>query len=255
MTGFQPQQKILNFLDDYIKSDYFQTRVLDLRKEIGMPPDGFDISDDAFNEILDDEKRFFNTINNKNISRENQRKVRLSLRKIRANFPVDNMDIGLAFEMYFYYNRYEKSLFEETLFLNNLCRLVPARSEFFEYSADMEDFRHIYIDHQNALTEKYPLALYISSSATQRDVVEYVRKIWNLFTEYGKEYADTTKVGKVKRKDDFIKERNELIWANRSLSRRKIMELLTDKYGANKTVDVGYIGKIISLEKKTRKEV
>ncbi|OHA47714.1 MAG: hypothetical protein A2541_02070 [Candidatus Taylorbacteria bacterium RIFOXYD2_FULL_36_9] len=255
MKDFQPQQKILNFLDDYIKSDYFQTKVLELRAEIGMPPEGFVISDDDLEKIIKSKMSFFNTVDSNKVSRENQKKVRLALRKIRANFPVDNIDVGLAFELYFYYNKCLKKMFEEAVLLDNLCKLVPARSEFFEYSADVKDFWNMYIDHQNDLTQKYPLALYISSSATQRDVVEYVRKIWNLFTEYGKEYANTTKVGKVKRKDDFIKERNELIWANRSLSRRKIMELLTDTYGADKTEDVGYIGKIISMERKRRKDV
>ncbi len=255
MSDFQPQQKILNFLDEYIKSDAFQKAILQLREEIGIPSTGLNISENDLTQLLDSKMRFLRVAIGI-VSTENRKEVKLRLRKIEESFPVSSMDITFAFEIYFYYNKYLRKLFEDALFIDNVCKIVPARSDMIEYCADDPEINEIYIAHQENLTAKYPIALYISQDATQRDVVAYVQQVWDLFIHYSKEYKDKgSKVGKIKRKKSSIKERNDFIYQNRHLPRKKIMELITDTFGADKTVDYGYIGKIISVEKKKRKDV
>lgn len=252
--SIQPQQKILNFLEEYIKSDSFQQKILRLRRDISIPDDGIPISGDDLKNILSARMRFLSYPNIVKI--EDQKLVNQRLKQITEDFPVKNIQISFAFSIYFYYNKYFIELFDDALIVDNVCKLVEARNEMEEYCADIPDFSNVYLNHQKLLTDQYPIALYISPSATQRDIVEYVRKMWPLFESFSSGFKEkSSKVGKVKRKNSFIKERNEFIYKNKHLPRKKIMELLTDKYGSDKTIDYAYIGKIISLENKKRKEM
>lgn len=104
--------------------------------------------------------------------------------------------------------------------------------------------------------EQFPVVIRVSPYASKRDIIDYIEKLYRFSIEpIQKTNQQKTTLGKVKKKKTGISERNDFIWENRNLPRRKIMELLTDTYGADRTIDFGYIGKIISLEKKKRKEV
>lgn len=103
----------------------------------------------------------------------------------------------------------------------------------------------------------YPISLRISPYASKRDVLDYVSRMYNIYIKpLQKKYKkDEIKIGKAKNKKESIQKRNEFIYENRHLSRKEIMHLIGDKFGANAIIDYGYIGKIISLENKKRKNV
>lgn len=125
------------------------------------------------------------------------------------------------------------------------------------FTEDIVDTKDNLLGTGNPTVEKlFPVVIRVSPYASERDIVDFVRKTYFDFIEpIQAKYRSKTTLGKVKNKKVFIQERNEFIYQNKDLPRKKIMELITDKYGADKTVDYAYIGKIISLEKKKRKEV
>ena len=104
--------------------------------------------------------------------------------------------------------------------------------------------------------EHYPVSVRISPYASKRDILNYIERFYPYILHLQKDYKDTKiKIGKFKTRKSNIQERNDFIYKNRNLSRKEIMHLVGDKFGPNAVIDYGYIGKIISMEKKKRKEV
>lgn len=104
--------------------------------------------------------------------------------------------------------------------------------------------------------EHYPVSVRISPYASKRDILDYVERFFPYILHTQKDYINKNiKIGKFKTRKTNIQERNDFIYKNRNLSRKEIMRLVGDKFGPNAVIDYGYIGKIISMEKKRRKEV
>jgi hypothetical protein len=261
MTTFQPVQKVINALEIFLESSKFQKDIYELRKEIDMPPDGLPFPNRE--EIVNEKNLFY--FPKEFVTKEGARKVILKMRKITKAFPIHNLEVDLGFKIYFYHHLYEKEVFASGLWLNNVCKLVEARNEFLEYCGDIlleeyknkiENFYLLYPEHQDELTSTYPIALYIHPNASQRDVVQYVRSTWPVFEYYRKQFKNKNSlIGKVKTKRESIKKRNEFIYKHKHLPRKEIMKQLVDHFGADQAIDYAYIGKIISLETKRRKNM
>ena len=104
--------------------------------------------------------------------------------------------------------------------------------------------------------EHYPVSVRISPYASKRDILDYIERFFPYILHTQKDYIDKNiKIGKFKTRKTNIQERNDFIYKNRNLPRKEIMSLVGDKFGPNAVIDYGYIGKIISLEKKKRKEL
>lgn len=130
----------------------------------------------------------------------------------------------------------------------DLCMIADLRNEA------EEPFMKEIQDADNFL---FPIAIRVSPFATQRDIIDFIKKNEIFIARLQQHYRKDLKgvgIGKIKKRNSEIQERNDFIYQNRNLPRRKIMELLTEKYGAKKTLDMGHISKIISLEKQRRKE-
>lgn len=97
----------------------------------------------------------------------------------------------------------------------------------------------------------HPIAIMVSPYASQQEIVDYVKKMHNISIrshQLGYRRSDI-KLGKIKRRDNTIRERNQFIIANKDLSSKKIATLVREKFG--KVLDYTYINKIISdYEKK-----
>lgn len=131
----------------------------------------------------------------------------------------------------------------------DLCMIADLRNEAEEpFMKEIRDADNLH----------FPIAIRISPFATQRDIVDFIKKhevfIAQMQEQYRKDFKGI-RIGKTKKRNAEVQERNDFIYENRNLPRRKIMELLTEKYGPDKTLDMGHISKVISLEKQKRKEV
>jgi len=100
--------------------------------------------------------------------------------------------------------------------------------------------------------DSFPMAILISPYATQNDITNFATKIWPLIEQTSKTYPHEHKIGKIKTRNETITLRNQLIYDNRYFPNKAVSEKVMKKFDP---VDQGNIGKIISIEKKRRKEV
>ena len=100
----------------------------------------------------------------------------------------------------------------------------------------------------------FPVRVDISPYASKRDILDFIRKNYDRIKEIqDKHKIKVIKIGKIRSRKPHIQKRNDFIYKHRHLPRREIMRLVSKKF--NEVLDYGHIGKIISLEKKRRKEM
>ena len=100
-----------------------------------------------------------------------------------------------------------------------------------------------------------PVMLRISQYASLNDILNYVRKMYKTSIEpIQKKYQNPNiRLGKIRKKKSSIQARNKLICENQHLPRKKIMKLVTD--AGFESIDYAHIAKIISLETKKRENM
>lgn len=134
---------------------------------------------------------------------------------------------------------------------------VLSKEDEADYSSGLAELERIQA--RMNIKRNFPTALLISPHASMRDIINYVEAHFELgIQNHQLPYIEKTKgpsLGKSKKKNPLIQERNNFIYEHRELPNREIMMLSNDKFGHNLTVDYGYVGKIISNEKRLRKEL
>lgn len=100
----------------------------------------------------------------------------------------------------------------------------------------------------------YPVMLQISPYATLRDILDYVKATYTQeIKPIQKRYSnDTVRLGKARSKNDAVQKRNQFIYEHRDLPLKDLRKLLAKE---KVFLDDGHISKVISLERKRRKEV
>lgn len=121
------------------------------------------------------------------------------------------------------------------------------------YTQSIESFCEM-LEEGNVATD-YPVMLQISPYATLRDILDYVKAAYTQeIKPIQKQYSDdAVRLGKTRTRNEKVQKRNAFAFENRHLPVKKIAALLKEKgYGVQ---DEGNISKVISLERKRRKEV
>jgi hypothetical protein len=228
----QGRAKLERYFTGLLKTEEFQNVIVDLRKRYGYPEGGY-------------KQGITYNLGNWGERKELLRKLDKELESVCTKY-------GLHFV---YWGDVIRSVMSNELpFLPidpgaDLCMITDLKNE-----AEEPFMKEI----QDADNELFPIAIRISPFATQRDIVDFIKKNDAFISQMQEQYLKELKgvrIGKTKKRRTEIEERNDFIYENRELPRRKIMELLTEKYGPEKTLDMGHISKIISLEKQKRKEV
>lgn len=245
----QGQEKLKNYLDAFIESDFFQKKIKKLRIKYHIPPMGFDSNAITTNNYPD--SYLFHLPKELVLKKQGSsllRSINIDVRDIAKHFPVGGEYLKTFFKLYLFYNK--KFYFSNYSFLrkSNLCNLVDLREEFEEYDG-AENF---YIDLINHRIKEYPIAIMIQPNASQRDIVNYIERNWSDFFIRIMKYRNKNQLGKIKNKRR--KERDLFIYEHRHLPRKEIARLVNTKF-LNQAIDYGNVGKIISLERKRRKEL
>lgn len=252
----QSQQKLINYLDEFVDSDYFQGVILKLRKELGIPKNGL-------KEKIEDRSlynyAFFipKKLKTNNTSKVNILKsINIGLKDIRKKFPLKDASISILFNLYLFYNKkfYNKpSIIPQEI---DLCQIVDMLEFTEEYSYPLleEDGVKFLKNYFN----DNPIVLKIHPNMTQRDLVGYIQDHWAIISAYQDRYKNKKlKLGKIRTKNPNIKTRNDYIYKNRNKTRAEISSLVNLNFPQelSDSIDAGSVGKIISIEKKRRKEV
>jgi len=235
-NGTQGQRKLLVYFNDTAHTPHFQDLIKSLRKKYDIPATGF-LSKDMQVSLPEQWKHKQNN------------SVHIKL----------NEDIKSICKLYFLHPVYWSDTIQNIIFYDkydvigdmtegfDLCLFTNLRSEHKEFL-----FKKIIKNDDIA----FPLAIRISPYASERDILDYVKKMYPVIKHFQEDLKDkTSKIGKIKKKKAGIKERNDFIYQNKHLPREEIMKLVGDKFGYYAVIDYGYIGKIISMEKKKRKDV
>lgn len=225
--------KIFNYILGVIETEAFQAKVLSIRSEFGIPLNGFSCEDDG------EEKDF-------------GQPMFLATRKLTIELKL-TLDWRETIENYILYNKIFIFDYADTFEVIDLQSLTGDENVY------PEDFTKITqkdtdYDYLQMLSEDHPIAILIPPFASQRDIIDYIKKAYaHSILPLQKEYASQkAPIGKYKSRNDTTRARNQLIYENRGLSIKELRELLAkDKI----YMDDGLIGKIRSLEQARRKEV
>jgi hypothetical protein len=226
-------KKLWNYFLAIVDSDAFKLFVSDMRYKYGIPRVGFN-SEEA-GKVWNETDRQKNYILGKQLNKD--------IKKICKKFDLHWFDWGEVIDQYIKYNEIERMGYDNAY---NLCLISDLAEERREpFGKDIRD----------SDDSAYPIAIRISPYASLRDILDYIKRLYKLQI---KPMQDSYKnknirLGKIKAKNPLIKKRNKFIFEKKSLPRRKIKELVKEKFDI--TLDYEYIGKIISEEKKKRKEM
>ncbi|MEK7569406.1 MAG: hypothetical protein AAB500_00730 [Patescibacteria group bacterium] len=230
--------KMWNYFMEITKTDYFQNFIKEIRAKYGIPENGFKMHDEKIGIPAE-------TIV---LPREKNDELREEIiEKICKKYQLHYFDFYDVIEFYIYYNILRPLNDVGAMGLFRVSDVIDEKEEpFGKLFQDSDDMA-------------YPIAIRISPYASQRDLIDFIENkvVWKNSIKFlqNKYRKDNIKIGKIKNKKQSVQERNDFIWQNRHLPRKQIMSLITDKFGYDRTVDYGYIGKIISLEKRKRKEL
>ncbi len=229
-------KKFLRYFEELVKTQPFQKEIFCIRKKYGVPTNGFKSSkkvDLPENWVFRFSKR--------------RREFEIEIKKLCQKNHLHYMDSIILLKPYILYNELdlENIIYERGVF--NLLHISDLAEESKEPSSR---------SFQESDNMAYPIAVRISPYASLRDILDFIKKVYkNSILPLQNHYKiEGVRIGKSKKKKAFIQERNKIIYQNRHLPSKTIMEILYKKYGFNFEIDQGYIGKIISIEKKRRKE-
>jgi hypothetical protein len=237
----QSEQKLINYLDDFIASDFFQEEVAKARKEL-------DIS------------------SNKSIPEDDVRKERnftidKFLKKVIKKIPVATYEVKEILLHYLHFNSKNYKILNGQYNKGGLCRVEDVYAPLFNPEA-YSSYEEI-VQSLKRKFEYYPIVIKINPAASQKDLIYFIKDSWDFIQPYLEDYrAESSLLGKSKKKKEGVRERNDFIYKHQNLSLKEISTLLSKKTrGMSKKdmniwhIDQGYISKIISMENKRRKNV
>jgi len=236
-------QKFVRYLDAVLNTDEYQKLIVKWRKKYGMPADGFLPMDDKANDYVG----YIFPVFAWKATPEEQKALYKEMKRFCMKHHLHYFDVRSVIDMHLFYNQpFDPKSMVYELGAFNLCRFADLANEAVEPFG--KDFR----DSDNMA---YPLAIRFSPYASLRDIVAFVKATYaEQIAPQQKQYKDASvKLGSLRRRKDNIKERNAFIYKNRDLPRRKIMQLVHERFG--ELLDYGHVGKIISLEERGRKQV
>lgn len=230
-------KKLWNYFLEIAKTDYFQNKISDLRKKYNIPKEGFRCAKTYKTHPPQEWNNYY---------KPNEEKILVEiwdeLRTMCKKYHLHVDDWVDAMEYYLFYN-------ELRPVYDTKCHSICLLSDLMEDRG--EPLSEEFMDSDDLF---YPIAIRISPYATERDIVDYVKKMFPLIQEFQKPYIKPdAKIGKIKKKNSKIQERNDFIYTNRNLSINETRRLVEEKF--KETLDYEYIGKIRSEEVKRRKEL
>lgn len=221
----QSSKKLRAFLDHITRKDSFQQDIKRLRRKHIIPIEGFPLTED--HRIPPDawERNTF---------------YYHDLIDLCQKYQLYIVDGSFILEHYLFYN----SLDHFNTELGNLCIVSDLKSEL------VDPFER---ETQESMNEHFPLAIRISPYASQRDIIDFVKKAHGLISHFQKSYRKADiKIGKIKTKQKNNMQVADIIWTNRKKTLVAIQSLLEE---SGYHLDQGEIGKIRSLEKQRRKDM
>lgn len=221
--------KTRSYLEQLLASRKFKERLKFFREEYAIPRSGFDLT--VFDEMVVSE--IYPRIPDKIIDAD---------RFIKS---INNMLSKYGFSRAWF------DFFSDLILFNWLGDTKDQRQIFLmnlghsnRYLADDKVTLEVRL-------QSNPIAILIPSFASQRDINEFISLNWAQIRAFQKKYGrKKQRITKFRRKNSRIKQRNDFIYNNRSLSKKDLMARVSDEFGD--VMDYTYLAKIITEETKKR---
>lgn len=230
-------KKFARYVKTVLSSDDFQSEVVKMRKKYNIPQDGFKPQNGTYSYPPKQwEERDAKTTH---------KRLMKDIEHLSTKYHIPFLNGLSIFESYIFYS--SKEYVTDTNGFN-LCMISDLKEEYEDpFSKKI----------QESDNDMYPIAIRISPYASQRDILDFTKKIYKhhilpLQTRYKDKKV---KIGKLRKKNEHVQKRNKFIYKNRHLPTKEISTLIRKEFGAKHIIDEGHLGKIISLERKKRKEV
>lgn len=261
------EDKLKNYLEAYTREKYFTDRVLQIRKDIGIPDNGIPFQKESF---------FANF--------ENWLGMLLSIQYNGVNYktfggfitPVYNdlfkplpkiytsHVMVLFFNIYILYNERCYEVFGKEIYGNyhGTTRIINFRNEYREMDGCCDCDLKVSENYMKEVSEKYPVMIGISPYTTQNEVIDLVKKRWDDIRKTLKDFVtdeniesfeeDTKRMSKIRSRETLSKEIEDMVYENKNLTLKKLGALIKEK--TTVLLDPGEIGKIRSLALKRREK-
>ena len=244
----QGVNKLLNYFYDFFDNKDFQQKVMELRNKYKIPLNGFPINKNIGKDFQISSLFYRPKENDFLKDKNNFKNFNLELKNILSKFELNNLTFKSAFRFYIFHNELPDKSNLNFLVFKNVCNLIDVKEQLAEFEgADPYQI----LDILGNEASKYPISIKLSPYATNRDILDYVKKMYPIIKNLQNKYKiPESKVGRIKKKDPYIKKRNDLIYRNMGKPRKLIRSMIK---GSFEEIDETYISKIISNEKKRRK--
>ncbi len=270
-------QMLKNYYDYVLKSEDFLKRIIEIRVKHEIPPEGYKYEETR---LLDD----------KASTHEHKDKTTFhELLGIPADWEKEHPyrphvlaledDIQKLCEDFWLYDCFSwTQTIRNTVFFNIFPDLEDVELSYYDQCTvesgimEMEAFEEILADYKGKGQRKYlneyietckklykirPVSIHISPYASQREIIDFVKKNFADIEEYQNKYRNPNiKIGKFKTRNPTVKERDEFILNlhNQGKTGKEIARLVKEKFGGD-LLGYEYIPKIIFREKQKRQKL
>mgnify|MGYP001574856541 FL=1 len=256
----QSVKKVFNQLQKTIDTEWFQSEILKIRSELGVPSEGFTMTKhDRANlgsmfyipdgVLLRGEERKTDFLRNANIL----------IRPLIDRLVVKNTVLSEVIKSYLFYDVLEIDSVAHHFFWREkpgLCELYDQKMALQERFANNEDDEALAMSYVTELTQKsdyYPVVIRLHPEAGQRDIVDYVKKNWDRIKQVLSQYEVDRRKSVKNTKIHINSERKKIadfVYRHRQFTLKEIKAKLKDEMGISRSYEE--IGKIKSLEIKRR---
>lgn len=248
-------QQTLVFFEDFIRKKEVTDFVCYYREYLNLPKKGIEFTDYDREQLKLPCNLFFyipHRVRDKFPKEEADHPFRVinTCHGFVAGQCVDSNFVKIMLTLYLFYNKTIDLPMREYTTWDDLLKIEHIPSELSWYSDEDHFLLKKMYSHFNEIGKKYSIALYINPEASQRQVQDFISKNWDFIKHY--EVEDKKVFSNIRKKSSLKQKRNDFIYKNKNLPRKKIMQMVNDEFPNIEPVDYGNVGKIISLEKKRR---
>jgi hypothetical protein len=235
-------KKTWNFIKSLVGDKGFEFDISEVRKKFNIPPKGFK---DILYVKIKGEKYI------KTPPSLAEQPFRPDILELAQKYGLDFMWADVI-EHYAVYNDLQITTMGSTFETIDLAHSLSGPEEM-EYEGEkwLDDGNYEYIKERS---KTHPVAILLSPYASQRDILDYVKKLYNISIKPAlqRHQDPKIKIGKVRTKSYVVDVRNKFIYENRNLPKKKIVELIAKHF--RDVLDYTYIAKIIKDEGRKRSE-
>lgn len=258
--------KLKNYFEIYTREDYFQERVKQIRKDIGIPLNGIEFSGPSFFENAENTVGMCFEIkyNGATYPVFPDDKMPTIYKELLSPIPkiYNETETLLFINIFILYNerRYESFKISSEDWISTTVSLVDFRKNYQNMSGSYNYGLHVCEDYMDIESQKYPVMIGISPYASQNEVIDLIKEKWKYIQknmaqlEANKDITvsreDKERLAKIRQRDELSKKVEDVVYNYKKLSINDLRKAIKEKTG--EILDPGEVGKIRSLAKKRR---